>query len=105
MGKLPFDARHLVDEVLIVDPPERSVQWLALLDGDYRQVERSRLLDLGAGELVERIDGRLPNDGRLRSARRFELAMPRECRSGAELDHAACRIGVLRMKRVSRASS
>ena len=54
--KLPFYARHLVDEVLIVDPPERSVQWLALLDGDYRQVERSRLLDLGAGELVERID-------------------------------------------------
>jgi Uma2 family endonuclease len=54
--KLPFYAAHNVDEVLIVDPQERSVSWLALEDGKYRPVEHSRLLELGAQGLAEQLD-------------------------------------------------
>ncbi len=49
-------AALVVDEVLIVDPAERSVRWLALTDGEYRDVQCSGLIDLGPGELAERID-------------------------------------------------
>ncbi len=54
--KLPFYARHGVDEVLIVDPAIHSVSWLALQSGEYRASERSRIIDLGANRLAERID-------------------------------------------------
>jgi Uma2 family endonuclease len=54
--KLPFYAAHGVDEVLIVDPQERSVSWLALADGEYRPVEQSGLLDLGAQGLAGQLD-------------------------------------------------
>lgn len=54
--KLPFYAAHDVDEVLIVDPAERSVDWLGLRDGVYRRIERSGLIDLGPRELAEQID-------------------------------------------------
>jgi Uma2 family endonuclease len=54
--KLPFYAAHRVDEVLIVDPQERSVGWLALEDGEYRPIEHSGLLDLGAQGLAEQLD-------------------------------------------------
>jgi Uma2 family endonuclease len=54
--KLPFYAAHAVDEVLIVDPSDHTVHWLALSDGKYREVQRSDLIELGTGELAERID-------------------------------------------------
>lgn len=54
--KLPFYAAHDVDEVLIVDPKERAVHWLALRDGDYQPIERSELIDLGASDLTEQLD-------------------------------------------------
>ena len=54
--KLPFYAAHEVDELLIVDPEKRTVDWLGLADGEYRPLERSGLIDLGPNELVERID-------------------------------------------------
>jgi Uma2 family endonuclease len=54
--KLPFFAGHGVDEVLIVDPADRSVHWLGLVAGEYREIERSGLIDLGPAELSERID-------------------------------------------------
>ncbi len=54
--KLPFYAAHEVQEVLIVDPAKRSVDWLILRDGEYRAAERSELLDLGADELRTRIE-------------------------------------------------
>jgi hypothetical protein len=41
---------------LIIDSGGRAVHWLALTDGEYRPVERSDLIDLGAAELAERID-------------------------------------------------
>ncbi len=54
--KLPFYAAHRVDEVLIVDPAERAIHWLELADGEYRPLERSKLVDLGPVELAGRID-------------------------------------------------
>ena len=55
-NKLEFYAAHGVEELLIVDPQEKTVSWLALESGEYRHLKRSRLLELGAGELAERID-------------------------------------------------
>ena len=54
--KLPFYAKHHVDEVLIVDPEKRSVDWLALAGGEDRPVEHSGLIELGSADLAERID-------------------------------------------------
>ncbi len=54
--KLPFYAAHGVDEVLIVDPGERSVHWLARSGERYLDVERSGLIELGQAELAERIE-------------------------------------------------
>ncbi|HLM85990.1 MAG TPA: Uma2 family endonuclease [Solirubrobacteraceae bacterium] len=54
--KLPFYAAHEVDEVLIVDPSARSVDWLGLNDGEYQPIEHSGLIEMSAAELAERID-------------------------------------------------
>ncbi len=54
--KLPFFAAHDVDEVLILDPAKRAVDWLALSGGKYHAIEHSALIDLGPGELADRID-------------------------------------------------
>ncbi len=54
--KLPFYAAHHVDEVLIVDPQERTVSWLGLAGEEYRQIERSGLVDLGTGDLAKQLD-------------------------------------------------
>ncbi len=54
--KLPFYASHQVDELLIVDPHERSIHWLALFSGEYREAERSGLIDLEPTELAKRIN-------------------------------------------------
>lgn len=55
--KLPFYAVHGVDEVLIVDPQKRSVHWLGLSqDGEYREIERSALIELGPSALTEQLD-------------------------------------------------
>ena len=54
--KLPFYGAHAVEEILIIDPQERSVSWLGLTDGEYQPIERSGLIDLGASDLAELID-------------------------------------------------
>ena len=56
LQKLPFYAAHEVDELLLVDPAERMVAWLALHDGEYPPVEHSRLIELGPTEIAERLD-------------------------------------------------
>ena len=55
-AKLPFYAAHGVDELLIVDAEERSVDWLGLTGGKYEPIERSSLIDLSVAELAQRID-------------------------------------------------
>ncbi|HVF77831.1 MAG TPA: hypothetical protein VNA28_05995 [Solirubrobacteraceae bacterium] len=45
-----------VDEVLIVDPPQRTVTWLGLRAGEYEPVARSGLIELGPVELAEQLD-------------------------------------------------
>lgn len=54
--KLPFYAEHRVDEVLFVDPAERTITWLALRDGEYNPLQRSGLIELGPAELAEQLD-------------------------------------------------
>jgi hypothetical protein len=49
-------ANHRVDEVLIVDPDERSVQWPALTADEYRDVDGSGLIALTASELAHQLD-------------------------------------------------
>src|SRR5579859_2638529 len=44
--KRPFYASHGVEELLIVDPQERTVHWLGLSAGQYGAVDRSVLIDL-----------------------------------------------------------
>ena len=54
--KLPFYATHDVDEVLIVDLRKRSISWLTLENGEYRPMQHSGLIDLGAQALGEQLD-------------------------------------------------
>jgi len=54
--KLPFYAQRRVDELLIVDPTERTVHWLALAGGEYREVQHSGLIELGPEALAEQLD-------------------------------------------------
>jgi hypothetical protein len=53
---VPFYAGRGVDELAIVDPVKHQVTWRALGEGgEYRDVERSRLIELSAVELGERL--------------------------------------------------
>ena len=55
--KLDFYAAHHVDELLIVDPQKRQVDWMGLtVRGEYARVERSGLIDLGPAELADQLD-------------------------------------------------
>jgi Uma2 family endonuclease len=55
-GKLGFYHQHGVEEVLIVDPDARSVEWLARgLDG-FEAADRSTMLDISAADLADAID-------------------------------------------------
>ncbi|MGH2927606.1 MAG: Uma2 family endonuclease, partial [Solirubrobacteraceae bacterium] len=55
-AKLGFYAAHGVDELLIVDPRNRSVDWLGLQGGEYRPLSCSGLIDLGPAQLAQRLD-------------------------------------------------
>lgn len=55
-NKFDYFADHDVSEVLIVDPHKQSVHWFALADGEYKPIEHSSLIDLGAAELQQAID-------------------------------------------------
>ena len=54
--KLAFYAEHRVEELIVVDPATRSVDWRGLGDGEYVPIERSALLDLDALRLAARIE-------------------------------------------------
>jgi Uma2 family endonuclease len=54
--KLPFYAAHKVDEVMIVDPTKRSIDWLELKGEKYEETQRSALIDLGPQQLAGQID-------------------------------------------------
>lgn len=54
--KLPFYAAHHVDELLIVDPRRRSLDWLALSGDRYRPINHSKLIDLSVARLNAGID-------------------------------------------------
>jgi Uma2 family endonuclease len=54
--KLEFYAEHNVEEVLMIDPETKAVEWFALSGGAYTPVDRSGLIELGAAELADQID-------------------------------------------------
>jgi hypothetical protein len=54
--KLGFYAAHDVEELVIIDPDQRTVRWLELRGGAYEPVQRSGVIDLGPAELADRID-------------------------------------------------
>ncbi len=54
--KLDFYAAHHVDELVIIDPDKRAVDWLVLRQGAYQPVAQSGVIDLGPAELAQRID-------------------------------------------------
>lgn len=54
--KLQFYAKCRVDELIVVDPATRSVDWRGLRGGEYVQIDRSALLDLDGQHLAARID-------------------------------------------------
>lgn len=54
--KRSFYADHQVDELLIVDPQSRTVEWLTLSGGRYRPTSQSRLVPFGPTELAELVD-------------------------------------------------
>ena len=54
--KLPFYAAHDVDELVVADPASRETQWFALVNDEYRRVDRSSILDVEVRELVAQID-------------------------------------------------
>jgi hypothetical protein len=55
--KLAFHAAPQVDELLIVDPEKRRVDWLGLEPaGEYAPLERSRWIGLGPAGLAQRLD-------------------------------------------------
>lgn len=54
--KLPFYARHHVDEVLVVDLERRRLMWFLLSAGGYREAPTSALLGASAGDLAEQVN-------------------------------------------------
>lgn len=54
--KLPFYAAHDVDELVIVDPTKRTVDWLARAGDRYESTACSALLELGPQRLAEQLD-------------------------------------------------
>jgi Uma2 family endonuclease len=61
-AKLPFYADHAVDEVLIIDPADRTVRWLGRDDSGYRELTQSAVVPLGPAQLAAAIDWPPPAD-------------------------------------------
>jgi Uma2 family endonuclease len=58
--KLGFYAAHHVEELLIVDPDKRTVDWLKLHRDTYQATDRSGLIDLAAKDLADRLGWSTP---------------------------------------------
>ncbi len=54
--KLPFYARHEVDEVVMVDPHGRTVVWLARAGDGYEEVHRSAVLGGDVADILAPVD-------------------------------------------------
>lgn len=54
--KLPFYFRAGVEEVLIIDPDARRVEWFERGADAFEPADGSALLAIGSSELAERID-------------------------------------------------
>ncbi len=54
--KFDFYFRHRVEEVALVDPEDRTVEWLVRGSGAFQAADGSALLGLSSAELAARID-------------------------------------------------
>ena len=54
--KLDFYFEHGIEEVVIVDPDQRSVSWFGRGDSGYQLVDHSIVLDVPVAEFVAQID-------------------------------------------------
>ncbi|MBV9942343.1 MAG: Uma2 family endonuclease [Solirubrobacterales bacterium] len=55
--EIPFYAERGVEEVLIVDPRKRQVEWLGLRpDGGYERIAGSRLIEAGPDTMAHKLD-------------------------------------------------
>lgn len=54
--KLGFCAAHRVDELVMIDPDQRTVLWLELHEGAYEPLQRPGVIGLRPAELADRID-------------------------------------------------
>lgn len=59
--KLPFYARHEVDEVVMVDLETSSLTWLARRGDNYEEVTSSELLGVEVAEVAAAIDWPAPS--------------------------------------------
>jgi Uma2 family endonuclease len=50
--KLPFYAAHGVEEVIVVEPEERKVKVLGLVDGNYEERDASAVLGFSGAEVA-----------------------------------------------------
>ena len=93
-NKVPFYANYGPDELPIVDLQRRRVDWLGLEpSGEYRALERSRLIEPEPAELAQRLDWppprRTPRSAgpRLTGPRSRDLFSP--CRGNTALPRPA----------------
>jgi hypothetical protein len=56
LEELLAQRRRSVDELLFIDPDERSVKWLALRGAKFEAVEHSELISLSPSELSQQIE-------------------------------------------------
>lgn len=54
--KIDFYHAHGVEEILVVDPRARTVQWLARHDDGFRPAPGSRLMNVSADQLAGLVD-------------------------------------------------
>jgi Uma2 family endonuclease len=55
-AKLPFYFRVGVEEVLLVDPDERTIEWLVRAEDAFEPADGSTLLGVTSAALADRID-------------------------------------------------
>jgi Uma2 family endonuclease len=53
--KLPYYAAHRVDEVLLIEPTARTVEWFARADDGYRSIAHSGLIDASVEGLTQQL--------------------------------------------------
>ena len=54
--KFDHYAEHGVDEIVVLEPDEERVHWFELVDGGYRETDRSAILAVDVAEIEGQLD-------------------------------------------------